>query len=220
MVGISVLGEATRWVRAERAIVRVSVQHESDDRTAAVDATAGVHAELASEAEAHVSSGAATRWQTDQLWVSTIQRYVKDSDTTVPVQLARVGLSVRFADWSVLSDWVTQIAARDGVNVDGVEWMLTESKERAVLSAVRVDAVHDARARASAYAGAIGHERISLEAVYEPGLRPGGGVDAGYARDASPRMMKASFADSSATIELSPPELQISASISADFVTA
>lgn len=217
MVGISVVGEASRFVRAERAMARVSVQHESEDRAAAVEATAAVHAELTREAEAHVASGSASRWQTEQVWVSTIQRYLKDSDTSIPVQVARVSLSVRFSDWEALSDWVTRISARDAVSVDGIDWVLTEAKERAVLSAVRVDAVHDARARASAYAGAIGHERISLEAVYEPGLRPSGGEPGGSGM--SPRMMKASFADAGASIELSPPELEVSASITADFVT-
>ncbi len=218
MVAISVAGEATRWVRAERGVARVSVQHEHEDRATAVQATAAVHAELAGEAEAHVRSGAATRWQTEQVWVSTIQRYLKDSDTSIPIQVARVSLIVRFSDWDALSDWVSDVAGRDGVSVDGVDWVLTEAKERAVRSAVRVDAVHDARTRASAYAGAIGHERISLEALYEPGLRPSGGSDSGGGF-AGPRMMKASFADSSAMIELTPPELEVTASISADFVT-
>ncbi|THG33209.1 SIMPL domain-containing protein [Naasia lichenicola] len=218
MVAISVAGEATRWVRAERAVARVSVQHENEDRATAVEATAAVHTALAREAESHVESGAATRWQTEQLWVSTIQRYVKDSDTTIPIQVARVSLIVRFADWDALSDWVTDVASREGVSIDGIDWVLTEAKERAVRSAVRVDAVHDARAHASAYAGAIGHERISLEAIYEPGLRPNGGSESGGGL-ASPRMMKASFADSSATIELTPPELEVSASITADFIT-
>jgi uncharacterized protein YggE len=215
MVTIAVAGEASTRLPAERGTVRLTVQFESNDRATAFGRAASTHSALVEEAEALVAEDAVTAWQSDRVWVSTVQRYVSDSESPVAVQVASVSLTATFVDFARLGDWLTDVAARDGVMVDGVTWTLTETTLAAALKQMRVQSVRDAHERALAYAEAIGQAGLRLDRVYEPGLRPSASTEDGVGTMA--RALKTSADHSS--VDLKPSDIEVAASITADFTT-
>ena len=99
------------------------------------------------------------------------------------MQVASAEVSVKFRDFEALSEWFETAGGVSGVTIGGIEWTVTEKRRAQVEREVRVQAVADAVARAEAYASAIGGTGVTLEALWEPGLRPsagGGRVEASY----------------------------------------
>jgi uncharacterized protein YggE len=181
---------------------------------------ADLHARLSADAERHVGAGAATRWTADHLYVSTVQRYLKDSDVSEPFQVAAAGVAVRFSDFAALSAWVTEVGSADGVVVDGVEWELTDARRKEVETEVRAEAVRDAQERAAAYAAALGLSAVTVGALFEPGLRPHGqpGFDAGAPKYA--RMAAADFGGGGPVVSMRPEQIEVTATITADFTAS
>lgn len=216
MVRIAVNGSARRFLPAERGTVRVGISLEHDDRESVVREVAVLHERLVADAKSHVHSGAATWWGSDQVWVRPERRYLKDSETYRYVQVASAEVRVKFQDFTALSDWVEQVGGLIGVSVHGIQWAATEEHRAQAEREVRVEAVRDAQDRAQAYASAIGGTEVTLDALWEPGLRPsGGGGDEGLY--AAPPMYARVAADA-APMELRPDDLQVSASVTADFL--
>ena len=91
-------------------------------------------------------SGLAT-WA-DRLWNSEGQQLPR-------VHHATDRFSVRFADFTVLADWVDRFAAIDGVAIVEVRWRLTRRRQDEVAARVRTAAVRAARDKAQAYADSL-----------------------------------------------------------------
>lgn len=217
MVTITVAGTAQRFLPAERGTVRVRATLEARRSADVVPEVTRLHARLAADAERHVESSAATWWSADQVHVSGIHRYVKDSDVTELFHVASAGVAVKFADFGALSAWAAEIGTLDGVVVDGVEWALTREHRAEVEREVRADAVRDAEDRAAAYAAALGLGDATVTALYEPGLRPNTQpvFDGGAPRYA--RMAAADSAGGMEAFSLRPDDIEVSATITADF---
>lgn len=158
--------------------------------------------------------GTATWWGSDQVQVRPERRYLKDSQTYRIVQVAAAEVRVKFVDFAALSAWVEQAGSTAGVTINGIEWTVTEQHRTTVQREVRVQVVRDATQRAEAYASAIGSAGVVLQTLWEPGLRPDSRSDDGGG--SVTRAMMAS--GSSAGIELRPNDIEISASVTADFV--
>ena len=209
MVLIAVHGSASRFLPAERGTARLSLEREGDDRAAVVRDVAALHARFAGEAEALVASGVATRWGSRQVWVRSEPRYEGRDDQRHVVQIATAEVLARFRDFDALSAWVLAAGAETGVTVERIEWAVTDEHRAAVERELRVLAVQDAIARAEAYASAIGGTGVTLQTLWEAGLRPsaGGGT---HPFATSARLEKAD-------VELRPDDLEIAASVTADF---
>ncbi|TDD70245.1 SIMPL domain-containing protein [Jiangella aurantiaca] len=220
MVTITVAGTAQRFLPAERGTVHLRAAREARRSADVVPLVAELHARLSADAERHVTAGAATRWSADQLYVSTVQRYVRDSDVSETFQVAAAGVAVRFSDFGALSAWVTEVGTIDGVVVDGVEWELTEAHRREVEREVRAEAVRDAQDRAAVYAAALGLSGVTVTALYEPGLRrheqgfEGGGV-VRFARPAS-----VDLSGGGPVVSMRPEQIEVTATVTADFTAA
>ena len=219
MVTITVAGTAHRFVPAERGTVHLRATAEARRSADVVPVVADLHARLSAEAERHVSAGAATRWSADQLYVSTVQRYLRDSDVSETFQVAAAGVAVRFSDFSALSTWVTEVGTVDGVVVDGVEWELTEDSRREVEREVRAEAVRDAQERADAYADELGYATATATALFEPGLRPHTqpGFDGGGPRYAR---LAAADAGGGAVVSMRPEQIEITATVTVDYAAS
>ncbi|SDT67534.1 SIMPL domain-containing protein [Jiangella sp. DSM 45060] len=219
MVTITVAGTAHRLVPAERGTVRLRATREARRSADVVPFVADLHARLAADAERYVTAGAATRWSADQVYVSTVQRYRRDSDVAETFQVAAAGVAVRFSDFAALSTWVTDAGAVDGVVVDGVDWELTDDHRREIEREVRAEAVRDAQERAATYAAALGLDVSSVDAVYEPGLRPHDqlGLEGASVVQFGHR---ASADHGGPTVSLRPERIEVSARISADFTAS
>ena len=215
MVVVAVHGSASRFLPAERGTVRLGIALEHDDRAAVVQQVGALHERFVADAKTFVHRGAATWWGSDQVWVRPERRYVKDSETHRTVQVASVGIRVKFRDFAALSEWVDAAGSVTGTSVNGVEWTVTEQRRVQAEREVRVEAVRDAMQRAEAYASAIGGTGVVLQALYEPGLRPNatGGEGGGYVARAL-----AAVPAGGGSFELRPDDIEISAEVTADFV--
>lgn len=220
MVTITVAGTAQRLLPAEQGIVHLRATAEARSFADVVPVVAELHARLSADAERHVAAGAANRWSADQLYVSTVQRYVRDSDVSETFQVAAAGVAIRFTDFGALSAWVTEVGTVDGVVVDGVEWELTEERRREVEREVRAEAVRDAQERADVYAAELGYARATATALYEPGLRPHTqpGFDGGGPRYA--RMASADLSGGGAVVSMRPEQIEITATVTADYTAS
>lgn len=220
MVTLTVAGTAQRLLPAERGTVHLRATAEARRSSDVVPVVADLHARLSADAEQHVAAGAATRWSADDLYVSTVQRYLKDSDVSEPFQVAAAGVAVRFSDFGALSAWVTEVGTADGVVVDGVTWELTRAHRHEVETEVRAEAVRDAQERAGVYAAALGLSGVSIVALYEPGLRPHGQPGFDGAAPQFARMAAADFGGGGPVVSMRPEQIEITAAVTADFTAS
>ncbi|GAA0963760.1 SIMPL domain-containing protein [Frigoribacterium faeni] len=221
MATLAVSGSVTHRHHAERGVLHLSIGFEGDDRPTVVDESMAVHNRVSDRATALRRQGAATWWSAQSVSVSLVtEPGVGDGSRASSVRYrTRSTIDVRFQDFAALTEWVGELAHVEGVSIDGIEWSLGHERRAEVERAARVAAIADAVARAADYAEALGLGTPVLAAVYEPGLRPGdGGTGAmpfGVARAAM--MSTWGAGQGSTTFDLQPDDIEVTASISADF---
>ncbi|HEV7623665.1 MAG TPA: SIMPL domain-containing protein [Amnibacterium sp.] len=213
MVLIAVHGSASRFLPPERGTVQLSVGLEHDDRATVVQEVAALHERFVADAKSFVHAGTATWWGSDQVHVRAERRYRKDSETQYTVQVASTEVLVKFRDFGALSEWIDRAGSVPGTSIGGIDWTVTEVRRTEVEREVRVEAVQDAVRRAEAYASAIGGNGVTLEAVWEPGLRPNASGSEGGAYLSRALAVSGSYS----SIELRPDDIEIAAAVTADF---
>jgi uncharacterized protein YggE len=213
MVTITVAGVAQHFHPAERGTVRLEIRRESRSRSQALSEVTSLHARIREEAAGEQASGAATWWSADQISVSTVHRYLKDSDVAQLFHVAVAGVRVKYRDFAALGRWVGSVSEVPGIQVSGVDWDVTAARRAGIERDVRVAAVHDARERAQAYAAALGLSEIRVLTLFEPGLRPHTRIEGGSAL----MSRAAKFASPEEALVLKPEDIEVSASVSADF---
>jgi uncharacterized protein YggE len=177
MAVIAVSGTVTHRYHAERGLLRLAVELEGDDRSSVVDDSVAVHNRVTERATTLRRQGAATWWTARSVSVGVVSEpSAADGTRASSVRYrTRSTIEVRFQDFTALADWVGELAHVEGVTIEGVEWSLGHARRAEVEQDARLAAVADAVARASDYADALGLGAPELQAVYEPGLRPGEG---------------------------------------------
>lgn len=211
-----VAGNAARSHPAERGTIRIGVGFTSADRKTARSRAIETHNAVVSEAKEHQQAGTATWWNSDRVVVDAYREFVKDSETTVLRYRSRSTIEVKFQDFVALADWVGSLGEREGVNVNGIDWTLTVALRTKLEREVRIAAVQDAITKAGDYAAALGMAGPSLDAVYEEGLRPGLSGSGGHFQAQSARFLSTA-AHEGGSFELKPSDIDVTASISADF---
>lgn len=212
MVTITVAGTAQHFHPAERGTVRLELRRESRSRTQALSEVTSLHTRVREEARAEQASGAATWWSADQVSVSTVHRYLKDSDVAELLHVAAAAVRVKYQDFAALGRWVGSISELSGVVVSGVDWDVTASRRASIEREVRIAAVRDARERAVAYASALGLSEVRVLTLFEPGLRPHTRIESGSAL-----MSRAAKFGGQEELALKPEDIEVSAAVSADF---
>lgn len=212
MVTITVAGIAQHFHPAERGTVRLEIRRESRSRSQALAEVTALHARVREEARAEQASGAATWWSADQVSVSTVHRYLKDSDVSEPFHVAAASVRVKYRDFDALGRWVASVSEVPGIVVAGVDWDVTAARRASAEREVRVAAVRDARERAAAYASALGLDEPRVLTLFEPGLRPHTRIEGGSAV-----MSRAMAFKGQEELALKPEDIEVSASVSADF---
>ena len=216
-VEITVRGSSTREVPPERAGVRIQVGFDGAepddvaDRT--VVAVAGVRATI--DALLDPSNGPITEWSSGQVRTWSERPWNQQGEQLPLVHHAQQSLDVEFSDFTALGRWLAEIVGFEGVSVGDVSWELTDRRRDAVVAEVRIEAIHDAHAKAASYAAALGLDHLAPIAIADAGMLgdrpPGGGGPV-------PMAMAARMKDSGPAIELSPHDLTISAEVDARFV--
>jgi len=139
-----------------------------------------------------------------------------DGVQLLPVHHARVGVEVKFRDFTELSPWVGEhVANTDGFRVSRVQSALTVKRRDELMRQVSTKAVLDACNRAQQYADALGLGKIHPVAVADAGML-GESLHPRPVSDAYLGVGSASSAGD-ADVELVPEHIEVSAAVDARF---
>ncbi|MEV0953215.1 SIMPL domain-containing protein [Promicromonospora sp. NPDC050249] len=221
MTRIAVEGQATRTHPAERGTVNLHVAFSGTLRNDVVDQVARTHTILVEQVKAHVSTGAAERWDADSVHSYVYDDRVKNSQTGGKQRIRRfrasARLSVTFRDFEVLSTWLADVMDVEGVEIDRITWNLTDETRKALLAEARIEAAEETAVRAQSYADALGLGPVAPVAIYEAGLRGGGNGGGGHAPMYAMRAGMMSDGDGGAQVELQPRDIDVDVTLSADY---
>ncbi|MFH8250305.1 SIMPL domain-containing protein [Microbacterium sp. B2969] len=215
-VVITVRGEHEARVAPEEGVVRLSVRAEGPERGGVVERISALAEPLRTDLGTRKQQGGVREWSSQRVAVWANRPWSSDGKQLALVHYASVEFSAVFTDFAGLSWWITEVAERDGVQVDGIDWQLTRATAKQAEADVAAEAVRVAVDRATAYARAIGLGAVSPLEIADVGL---------LSRDEPmpapmPRMMKASFAADAGGgpgVELQPEDIIVSAAVEARF---
>ncbi|KAJ0425028.1 hypothetical protein BJY00DRAFT_308912 [Aspergillus carlsbadensis] len=135
---------------------------------------------------------------------------------------ASTNMEVKFRDFAALSDFASDLAGIPLVDVDGVDWALTDVSKRELARRVRSLAGRDALERAEDYAGTFGKDKVLVSEVVEEG----GGYGHGYGGGVVSRMRAGpgrhggdDEGEERQGLEFRPEEVEVSAQVTVKFVT-
>jgi uncharacterized protein len=215
-VVITVRGEDETRVAPEEGVVHITVRAEGSERGGVVERIAALAAPVRDDLAARKDAGGLADWSSRRVSVWS-DRPWSDGKRLAPVHYASVELTATFRDVAALSWWVTEVAERDGLQIDGVDWRLTPETRAATERDVAAQAVHVAVSRASAYAEALGLTQVTPLQVADVGLL-GDGASAAPA----PPMLRAAKAmamdaGSGPAMAFQPEDIIVSAAVEARF---
>lgn len=222
-VVISVRGEHEERFPPEEGVVHLSVRTEGPERGEVVERLAAAAERLRGDLTARKEQGGVREWSSQRVSVWADRPWNANGKRLAPVHYASVDFSATFTDFAALSWWVTDVAERDGVQVNGVQWRLTGETAKKAEADVAARAVQVAVDRATAYASAIGRATVSPVEIADLGLmqRPE------PVMPLMPRMAKAeafmAAADAGGggpVVELQPEEIVVTAGVEARFTAS
>lgn len=212
---ITVRGEHQARIAPEQGVVHASVRAEGPERGAVVERIAALATPLREDLTTRKAARGISDWSSQRVSVWANRPWNNEGKQLDLVHYASVEITATFTDFAALSWWVSDIAERDGVQVDSVSWSLTPATATATEAAVAAQAVSVAVERATAYAGAIGLATVSPLEIADLGLLRGTPEAASHA----PKMMRAMAMDATASpaVEFQPEEIVVTAAVEARF---
>ncbi|KTR88408.1 neuraminidase [Microbacterium testaceum] len=210
-VVITVRGESTARVRAEEAVVRVTVVTDGPVRGPVVERAQERASSVQDGLVAHLRSGEVSEWSSARVSVWSDRPWNNEGAQLPLVHHAAVELSATFTDAGALSWWLGDVAESDDVQVTAVEWRLSTETRARVERDVAADAVHVAVERATAYADALGLASVTAVEIADAGLLA--------ARPENPPAFaaRAMSADSGPSFSLQPSEIVVSSTVEGRF---
>jgi uncharacterized protein len=210
---IIVQGSAEARTMPDRAVIRITIEGEGNDRDGAYQQAARSAAGVDEVIDNR--SSAIDRSTTTALVVHPKTRWRRGENVRTGWRATRT-THVEVTGLDVLGDLIAELATSGGA-VDGPYWQL--DRTNAIHTDVRRMAAEDARARAEGYAAALGLTISGIAWVAEPGLRGGGTNGGTYAFTAmTPAMAGAGGAPvEPEIIEVAPEELTVSAAVEVGF---
>jgi uncharacterized protein YggE len=212
---ITVRGEQEQRVAPERAIAHVSAVVDGHDRGTVVERVAALAIPVREDLAARAEAGTVAEWSSQRVSVWADRPWNNEGVQLDLVHHASVELSATFTDFMVLSDWLNDIAATDGLQVGTVEWQLTPETRSRIERDVATAAVAVAMERARAYAAAVHLDSVTPIEIADVGLL------SDSPESGSPRMFaKAAMAMDSAgsgAVEFQPGDIIVTAAVEARF---
>ncbi|MET3960299.1 uncharacterized protein YggE [Marmoricola sp. OAE513] len=223
-INVRVRGSHTSSYPAERGTVHCEISLQGPDPVEVMRAvTASLRDVVASVQDLHDKrSGPITWYSVDQVSTRAWIPRDRNGNDMAEVHQSSVSLEVKFSDFDELSSWVTAGSEVLGFSVGWVDWTLTSKKREAVEVKARQRAVRDARKRAQDYADALDLGQVQVRAISDPGL----GFPA-LTQNGPDRHLEllgsvggAEDATSSGERVLVPKNIEVGASVDAEFVLA
>jgi len=215
-VVITVRGEHEARVSPEEGVVRLSVRAEGPERGGVVERISALAEPLRTDLTARQQQGGVREWSSRRVAVWANRPWNSEGRQLALVHYASVEFMASFTDFAALSWWVTDVAERDGIQVDGIDWQLTRATAKQAEADVAAEAVRVAVDRATAYAQAIGLSAVTPVEIADVGLLSRNDQSAAPMA----RMMKASFAADAGgapAVELQPEDIIVSAAVEGRF---
>lgn len=217
-VTITVRGEHETRVAPEEAVVHLSVRAEGPERGPVVEQISALTAPLRDDLAARKLAGGVSDWSSQRVSLWANRPWNNEGKQLALVHYASVEITATFSDFAVMSWWLTDVAERDGVQVDTVTWRLTPATSKATESEVAAQAVGVAVDRATAYAAALGLANLTPLEIADVGLLSRSSDSPAPA----PKMMRAMAmsmdAGSAPAVELQPEDIVVTAAVEARFV--
>lgn len=139
--------------------------------------------------------------------------------TTLPLRhSAECMVKLKFHDFGALSRFIDQWGGRSGVSIDGVEWTLTDARQKAEEDDVLAEAVVQAHARASTMARAAGEQGVRFLELADKGLLDDN-ADFRGSQVWTTAAMQASSADETEGVTVAPEDVELNATVHARFIT-
>ena len=214
---ITVAGHGRLRRNPERARVRIGVGFEGSKRDSVLAATRAAHESLTGSLESILDevNGPVVNWHSEQIRVWGQRPWSQDG-TRLPVEFhSAVFVDAEFDDFEALSEWIDVVAIREGVAVDGIEWLLSRETEAVLHTEARHEAIADALTKAREYADALGLGEIAALSISDPGLLDDP-VAAGGGRPMA-MMASAKSVPGGGGMELRPSAIEIEAAVHARF---
>ncbi|MDA4893612.1 SIMPL domain-containing protein [Streptomyces sp. MS2A] len=167
---ITVRGEHEVRIAPEQATVHLSVTIEGPHREDVVERALALAATVRDGIAAREESGAIAEWSSTRMGVRAERPWNSEGKRLAPVYHATVEFTATFSDLSEMSVWVTEVSVGEGVTIGATVWKLTPETRRRVEQEVAAEAVGVAVSRATAYATALGYERVEPIEVADTGM--------------------------------------------------
>lgn len=211
---ITVRGSAWAEHTPERARVAFTISTRGPERAPVTEQASSAMTVVRDLVERRhdASRGPVTRWSMDALTVSSDRHWVRDDEHEI-VHRARVSGEIEVSELDALAGLLDDLTAVPAVNIDGIDWSLTEARELEATESVRQAAIADALGKATSYAAALGHHTVIATAIADPGMLGVGG--GGSPR--TERAMAMSVGGGAPSFELRPEPIVVEASVDARF---
>jgi uncharacterized protein YggE len=238
---IHVNGESSITRLAEQGTLRLTVESEGPDLETVskeVITRSNSLSELFKALSPKTTSGTATTDAAVTKFASTFLRtrnytpHDKDNKPLSKVYQASMSLSVIFRDITKLSEVVGQLVSYSNVEISAIDWSLSEETQKALRSLMRKEAIADAVAKAGDYAGVVGREVYPVEIMdggqssvvtqHVPSRSLFGGCAApvAFGQTRAGGLFGGGGApppEPSEMMDLSPPDIQVTSSVSVQF---
>lgn len=209
---ITVHGEASIQLPAERGTVTVQLASQSPDREKAYNTVVETYNRLSKQAKGFTDNGAATWHRATVPTISSSkqkwQGEFDDEPQERTIHHIQASILVKFQDFAALGEWVSDIVDEEIALVRPTEWSLTGTTRKAGQADVRKLALANARKRAEEFLSAedVNPEHIRLVEATEEEVVPK--LFAGAKRASAP-----------VAEGYTPDEISLGATIRATFVT-
>lgn len=172
---ITVQGSARRELVPDHALLRFTITADGPERAPVLEAVAATLDDVSSAIVAlhDPSAGPVTRWSADRVGVSSHRPWSNDGTPAPIVHRASVAGVTTVSDIDQAGVIVDELAARELVTIDSLEWSVTDARLELEHRDVRALAVADALAKAEVLAAAVGLGTVTALALADPGMLDG-----------------------------------------------
>lgn len=163
---IDVKGEANVLLPAERTILSIQVNAESQDKKSTTDPTVTAVRKVETflretTAPKNGQKSPIDHWTRTSLRESSHVPYDNDNKKSLPREYqATVDFNIRLPKFSALGKTVHELVAIEYVQCNGVQWVLTDETVDAQKSKLRTMAAKEACSRAQDYAKALEYSKV------------------------------------------------------------
>lgn len=217
---IRVRGTYERFYPPERGTVVIRLGLEGPTKSPVTAAMTGLIKQVTDlvRKDHHPSSGPITWYSQSQMQNSSYRPWNKDGRIMPLVYRSRADLKVKFSDLGRLFGFVETVSDIEGVDVQRIEWALTQASRRKAVDSAQAEAVKDAFAKAGRYAEAVGLHTVTPRMVADPGLLTDGAgqghIGPGY-RAATTSLDRGTGGASG--MEFKPEDISVECNVEAEF---